>query len=547
MNAAPKAADPSPLIAVLCNAACYPHAVSRIEVIETHISWVILTGGYAYKIKKPVSLGFLDFSTLAARRGYCEEELRLNQRLAPDLYEAVVPITGSPDCPVIGGNGSAFEYAVKMREFAQSALASRLLADGALGATHIDAFAVRIAGFHAQTGVAAHGSPYGSPDAVIEPARENFAQLERLLTDAADQARSAGMRAWTEREFQARWAQFEARHRQGCVRECHGDLHLGNVVMLDGALTPFDCIEFNPALRWIDVMSEVAFLAMDLADRQRSDLAARFVNAYLETSGDYGGLSVLRFYLVYRAMVRAKVHALRAAQVDVAAAEHGRLLGASRGYLDLAQRFTHDAQPALILMHGLSGSGKSMLAQSLAQQLGAIRLRSDVERKRLSGFTALARSGSAVAAGLYTTDITSATYHRLVDLARSGLNAGYPVIIDATFLKRWQRDLFRREADTRQVSLAIVDVTAPHAVLRSRIGARLAAGGDASEADPAVLEHQLAQAEALDVEETRATLHIDTARADPATTQRDAEAALRQRLGMRSGQALPRGPQTLTA
>lgn len=547
MNAALTAADSPPFIAALCNAACFAHAVSRIDVIETHISWVILTGHYAYKIKKPLSLGFLDFSTLAARRGYCEEELRLNQRLAPGLYEAVVPITGSPDCPVVGGNGSAFEYAVKMREFAQTALASRLLADGALSAAHIDALAARIAGFHAQTGVAAQGSPYGLPEAVIAPARENFAQLERLLPEPADQARCAAIRAWTEGEFQSRWALFDARHRQGFVRECHGDLHLGNVVMLDGTLTPFDCIEFNPALRWIDVMSEVAFLAMDLADRHRGDFANRFLNAYLETSADYGGLSVLRFYLVYRALVRAKVHALRAAQAGVAAAECKRLIGASRGYLDLAQHFMQDHPPALILMHGLSGSGKSLLALSLAQQLGTVRLRSDVERKRLGGLTPLARSGSALAAGLYTTDATSATYHRLVDLARIVLKAGYPVIVDATFLKRWQRDLFRREAGTRNVPLVIIDVTAPHAVLRTRIGARLAAGHDASEADPAVLEHQLAQAEALSAEEASVTLHIDSARADPATTQREAEAALRQWLGARPGQAPVPGAQTPNA
>ncbi len=523
-------AGPAPLVTALRDPARYPHPVEKIDVLETHISWVILTGRYAYKIKKPVNPGFLDFSTLDARHRYCEEELRLNRRLAPSIYEAVVKIAGSVDSPVIDGTGTAIEYAVKMREFPQSALASRLLADDMLTAANIDALAARIAAFHMNTGVAACGCPYGTPEAVIAPARENFAHLERLLPNADDQTRIAGLRAWTDNVYNAHWTLFGARHTEGCVRECHGDLHLGNIVMLDGLLTPFDCIEFNPALRWIDVMSEVAFLVMDLMDRGRTDLATRFLNAYLEASGDYGGIEVLRFYRVYRALVRAKVHALRAAQEGSTTAERERLIAASRDYLELAQRCARDSQPAIILMHGLSGSGKSVLAQSLAEYLGAIRLRSDVERKRISGLAPLARSASSLASGLYSTELTETTYHRLLDLTRLSTNAGYPVIVDATFLKRWQRDVFRREADARGMSFVIVDVTAPEATLRARIAARLAAGGDASEADPAVLTHQLAQNEALTAEESSAVLHIDTGRAGVETSQREAGMALRSRL-----------------
>jgi aminoglycoside phosphotransferase family enzyme/predicted kinase len=521
------------LIAALRDPLRYAHPVTRIDVLETHISWVILTGQYTYKIKKPVNLGFLDFTTLAARRRYCDEELRLNRRLAPALYESVVSITGSAENPSVEGKGTAIEYAVKMREFPQTALASNLLADGTLGAADIDALAARIAAFHAHTGVAAQGCPYGTPEAVMAPARDNFTQLDRLLPDPADQARIAELRTWTQNEYTARWTQLGDRHTQGCVRECHGDLHLGNIVMLDGALTPFDCIEFDPALRWIDVMSEIAFLVMDLTDRARTDFASRFLNAYLQASGDFAGLGTLRFYRVYRALVRAKIHALRAAQAGCTPAQRERLCAASRGYVELARRCAQDSRPAIILMHGLSGSGKSVLAQSLAEEIGAIRLRSDVERKRISGLTPLARSDSSLASGLYSTERTRLTYHRLLDLARLTANAGYPVIIDATFLQHSQRDLFRRDAAARGVPFVIVDVTAPVATLRARIAARLAAGGDASEADPAVLTHQLAQDEALTNEESSAVLRIDSGLADVETIQREAGVALRSRLAAR--------------
>ncbi len=527
----------APLIAALRDPARYPHPVKRIDVLETHISWVILTGPYAYKFKKPVNLGFLDFSTLEARRRYCEEELRLNRRLAPSLYEAAVKITGSVDNPVIGGDGAAIEYAVKMREFPQSALASRRLADGALTSAQIDALAAHIAAFHAHTGVAARGCPYGTPEAVITSARENFAQLGPLLPDATDQTRIAELRAWTEQEYNAHWTLFGARQVEGCVRECHGDLHLGNIVMLDGKLTPFDCIEFNPALRWIDVMSEVAFLVMDLMDRDRADFAYRFLNTYLEAAGGYAGLDALRFYLVYRAMVRAKVHGLRAAQDGIAVAERARLIDASRGYIDLAQRCAHSAHAAIILMHGVSGSGKSVIAQALAAQNGAIRLRSDIVRKRLSGLDPLAHSGSTLASGIYTADLTLATYNQLLDLARTATNAGYAAVVDATFLKRWQRDLFRCWAHARSIRFIIVDVTAPEAALRARIAARFIAGGDASEADPVVLTHQLVQSEALTDEESSAVLRINTARSDAEVTAREACEALRARLAAADAQA----------
>lgn len=527
--AAPAAALP-PLIAALLSPECYAHAVTQPRLLETHISWVILTGRHAYKIKKPLNLGFLDFSTLAARRHCCMEELRLNQRLAPSIYEAVVSIAGTPQAPRVDAPGAAIEYAVRMREFPQESLASRLLAKGtqetnsanedhgSMSHAQIAALGTDIAAFHAKAGIAARGSPHGAPEAVIAAARENFIALDRIPGLGACTPEITELRAWTEAQYGRKLTVFAERQSAGYVREVHGDLHLGNIVMLEGKLTPFDCIEFNPVYRWIDVMSEVAFLGMDLMDRGRTDLAFCFLNAYLEASGDYAGLAVLRFYLVYRALVRAKVHALRAIQDGLDAAESTRLLGASRGYIELARRCAHGAQPAIILMHGVSGSGKSFVAQRLAEYLGAIRLRADVERKRLAGLRPLTRSQSAPGAGLYTDEMTLATYNRLLDITRLVVSAGFCGIADATFLKRWQRALFRAQAQVRHIPFVIANVTAPVEVMHARIASRIAGQSDASEANDVVMTQQLAQCEALTQDELRVAVTINNADANDDAT-----------------------------
>lgn len=518
--------DSTALIEALRDPARHAQATAPIRVLETHISWVILTGQHAYKIKKPVDLDFLDFTSLEARRRYCEEELRLNRRFAPGLYEAVVKITDSVNHPIIDGIGPAIEYAVKMREFPQSALASRMLTDGSLTPAHIDAFAQRIAAFHATAEPVANGASYGKPSTVIASARDNFVQLAALLPQDADQSRIAELRSWTEQEYAARQACIYERYHQGAVRECHGDLHLGNLVLLDDALVPFDCIEFDPALRWIDVINEVAFVAMDLLDRGAPTLGWRFLNRYLEASGDYAGLQVLRFYVVYRALVRAKVHALRAAQAGVPAGECERLMDAARGYLALARQWSRHRRPAIVLMHGYSGSGKSAVASASAENIGGICVRSDVERKRIASLAPTARSGSALDAGLYAEGQTAATYQRLLELARLITEAGYAAIVDATFLQRWQRELFCQYARAHHLPWIIADVIAPEATLRARISERLASGLDASEADASVLSGQIANAEALSDDERTAILSIDTECDDRAAMQRKACLAL---------------------
>ena len=492
----------------LLQPACYPHAVTTIERLETHISWVFLTGPYAYKVKKPVKLGFLDFSTLEARRHYCEEELRLNRRLAPDLYLDVVEIRGLPGAPRIAGHGPVLEYAVTMRQFPQEALASRLLTRGELTPALLTDFAVRIARFHAQLPPAVAESRYGTPESVLHNACENFAQISALPLNPDERHAVEVMRDWTHREFMLRSADLHARRNAGRVRECHGDLHLNNIALHKGKLVPFDCIEFNPDFRWSDVMSEVAFLVMDLLDRGAPRLAWLFLNKYLESSGDYAGLSLLRFFLVYRAIVRAEVHLIRANQAPEPA-ERTRLVAAYREYVQLAQRCSTVSRPAILLMHGLAGCGKSTIADELSQRWGAIRVRSDVERKRLEGLQVLQRSESPLAGGLYAPDMTEATYARLAEVAREVVEAGYTVIVDATFLQRRQRARLREVADALGAPIAVLSIQAQEATLRQRIEARAARANDPSEATVAVLQYQRATEQPLAADEALPVMTVD--------------------------------------
>ena len=475
------------LVEALQDPACYPHAVDRVEVIETHISYVLLAGEFAYKVKKALRLPFLDFSTPAARRRYCEEELRLNRRAAPGIYLEVVEITGDPARPRIGPGAPVLEHAVKMRRFPQEALFSVMARTGQLDRAHVDALADGVADLHAVADrrVPPEAAPRGNP------ALDNFAEIAALGIDGSILDRLAPLRRWTESAARELEACFAARAAAGFVRECHGDLHLANVALVDGRPTPFDGIEFSLAFRWIDVASDVAFAAMDLYRHRLPRLAARFVSRYLERTGDYGALRVLRYYLVYRAMVRAKVAAIAMRQALPGSAAARERREELLELVSLADGLSRPRPALLVVMHGLPASGKTTVSERLLEALGAVRLRSDVERKRLHRMAADARAGAAPGEGIYTALDTQATYERLAELARTALAAGYPVIVDATFARREERARFRAVARDAGAAFHIVSCIAPEAVLRARIQARAAAGRDASDAGLAVLEQRM--------------------------------------------------------
>lgn len=481
------------LIEALQNPALYDHPVSEFQLIETHISWVVLTGDYVYKIKKPVDFGFLDFSTLDQRRHFCDAEVRLNQRLAPKLYEGVLPIYGSEQSPLLTGAGEPIEYAIKMRQFSQEHLLSALQERGSLELEQMQELGDVLAEFHQRTDRAQSDSPWGELAAVQAPVSENFEQIAPFLTDADDLAQLERLQGWANAEFARLQPVFSARKAAGLVRACHGDLHLGNITLIEGRVTLFDCIEFNESFRWTDTMGDLGFLLMDLDARGQERLAHRLRNRYLEVSGDYQGLQVLNFYKAYRALVRAKV-ALFSIQPEQTESQQQAQWAQYRQYAQLAERYMEPGQPLLAVTFGVSGSGKSTASQQLVDELGLVRVRSDIERKRLFANDKAANTSGQ---NIYTAEATAQTYERLQQIATELLQAGYAVVLDATYLKHSERQDTCAVAERLKVPRVILQLQASIENIREWIVARQAAGQDASEADVAVMEQQLQWLEPL--------------------------------------------------
>ncbi len=481
------------------------------EIIETHISSVILAGDRAYKIKKPLDLGFLDFSTLEKRRHYCREELRLNARLAASLYVDVVPVGGTPEAPELGAE-PAIEYAIEMRRFPQSAQLDRKLDTAGLAPETMDRIADRVAGFHQDAAPADPDSPFGTPETVLSPVQQNFAQLRELTDDRAILEGVERVERWSLAAHERLAPRIAARKREGHVRECHGDMHLANIAEVEGEILIFDGIEFNADLRWIDTINDLAFLVMDLDHRGLEGLGRRLLDRYLEHTGDYAGVRLLDFYCAYRAMVRAKVGAFRLAQPGLEAEEKAAILADCRAYVELAQRYTRPGDRFLAITHGVSGAGKTTLARPLVEATGALQLRSDVERTRLFGERDPGETG--LGQGKYAPGATEQTYSHLAELAGEVLQAGRPVILDATFLQQKHRRMVQDLAETLDIPFVIVDVDCPRETLQARIRRRQSAGSDASEADIEVMESQRETREPLTEWEARHAVRLDC-EADP--------------------------------
>jgi aminoglycoside phosphotransferase family enzyme/adenylate kinase family enzyme len=484
------------LIEALKNPEIWPHPASKVELVETHISCVLLVGDFAYKIKKPVDLGFLDFSTLEKRQYYCEKELSLNRRLASDLYLDVDAITGDSLHPEIGGKGTVLEYAVRMKRFPAKGLLSQHIER--LTPDLVDSIAVKVAAFHAKIDRADADNPSGSPEQVYHPMQENFEMIRLLDHEPEVLTQLDRLEQWARQTHGDLTGTIAARKAQGFVRECHGDMHLGNITLIDGEAVIFDGVEFSHDLRWIDVISEIAFLVMDLEEKARPELAQRFLNSYLEQTGDYDGLELLAFYKAYRALVRAKVTAIRLSQDDVTQKERPDMEQALHDYINLAESYTQLGQPAVVITHGVSGSGKSFASKLLAMWLPAVHIRSDVERKRLSGLEPKGESDSEPMDGIYSEEATWKTYQRLLDLAEDLISFGFITIVDATFLKHDQRKLFAAMAERMLAPFVILDMRFSEQVLHERVRARIEHGDGVSEANEEILDLQLDMSDQLE-------------------------------------------------
>ncbi len=463
------------------------------QLRETHISWVVLCGEFAYKIKKPVNFGFLDFSTLPLRRHFCEQELALNRRFAPELYLAVIEVTDDGSGPRFEGRGPVIDYAVKMRRFDETLLLDNLAARGQLDRSLVRSLAREIARQQSRAPVCHPGpaaSEPGSPAALLAAMEQNFRQVREYRLAPAQAEQLLAVEQWTLQRYREQLPLLSQRAAEGLVIDGHGDAHLGNITLIDGAVRLFDCIEFNPALRIMDSIGEIAFLSMDLQARGHPGESHWLLADYLEYRGDYAGLALLNLYRCYFALVRAKVALLRAPP-QRAALEDAPACADFCRYLALAASYCQRPGTFLAITHGVSGSGKSTVADKLVAAGGAVRIRSDVERKRLFGLAPEQRSEPADETRLYGSAMSRRTFARLEQLAETALAAGFAVIVDATFLQRRSRDRFRLLARRLQQPFVIIDCKAPPEQLRARLALRERAARDASEAGVRVMESQL--------------------------------------------------------
>lgn len=483
-------------------ACTYRHPAGGIVRIETHISIVYLAGRFAYKIIKPVAPGFADFTAVETRRRCCEAQMQLNRPFARGLYLGVLTIVRRGRTLTLESRGRAVEHAVRMRRFDESGLFSSLARSGALSPRDVDRAAHRLAAWHRHAPRDAPRARFGSAALLKEQVDAVNASLhagcgERVLPEIA---------AWCGQQLAQRSAAIDRRRTNGFVRACHGDLHLDNVMRWRGEISMFDCIDFDDALRWIDIANDTAFLVMDLRARAGTRLSNRLLNRWLEISGDYAALELMPLYIVYRALVRALV-----AHLYSKSGSHPKAAAAARDaarYTAIAAAETRRPPPVLLLCHGFSGSGKSVASRALAELSGAVCLSSDVERKRMEPAAA---ANTRLDATHYTCEARHAVYAHLLRLASSVLLAGYSVIVDATFLEQRHRSAFFSLGERLGVRVRVLDFRAAPDVLAQRIGTRHRNQRDASDADTSTLSLQLATAEPLTSAETAQTLAFDTA------------------------------------
>jgi aminoglycoside phosphotransferase family enzyme/predicted kinase len=474
-----------PAVCALLRPETYPHPAPHPELRETHISWVVLAGDYAYKVKKPVDFGFLDFTSFEKRAAACADEVRLNRRLCPDVYLGVSDLVARNGAIRLGGPGRLVEPVVRMRRLPERGMLPALLRREVVDRRLAARIGRLLAKFHATAATGPGVDEFGAPEAIANEWEENFAQVSLFIGRALSKEMLEGCHGYVEAFLRDRRELLTGRVAEGRVREGHGDLHAANICVEGKRLHLFDCLEFSARFRCADVAAEVAFLAMDLDHYGRADLAADFVHAYVRASGDRELLDLLDFYKCYRAFVRGKVAALRLAEPGLAAAAAAESLESARAYFDLASAYAGGLDRwTLILVMGLPASGKTSLAAALAGRLGLVHLSSDWIRKELSGMPPTKHGADPFGRGLYAPGEKRRVYAALRRRAADHLRAGRPVVLDATFGDPSERAQVVRLAERLGARLVTLVCRADEATLRARLAARGGAANSTSDARP---------------------------------------------------------------
>jgi uncharacterized protein len=471
-NAQPK------IIADLLHPEAYDHAADDLQLHETHSSWVILAGRYGYKLKKPVDLGFLNFTTVERRRADCEEEVRLNRRFSPDVYLGVVEITERDGRYHVDGASGSGEPAVWMRRLPEAGMLPNLLATGDVDTRLARRIGRTLAGVHASAPTGPGIDEHGNLRTVAANWKENFVQMEPFVGRTVTSAINDHIHRYVDQFLADHAMLFEKRVTDGRIRDGHGDLHAASICIEDGRIRLFDSLQFAPRYRCADVAAEVAFLAMDFEHHARADLAWAFVDEYVRASGDEGLLKLLDFYACYRAYVRGKVRSLRLIQRN-----EPRIVSEATAYFDLAWAHAGGfTQPSLLVTMGLPASGKTTLARGLASRLGLVHLSSDVVRKTMAGVRPTEYRGAAFGQGMYEQATTERTYRALRRHAGRWLRRGRSVVLDATFGSTSERTLVHKFAQRLDVPLRLLLCRADDAVLKARLAGRASERGVVSDA-----------------------------------------------------------------